>query len=456
MARGTTEETTTAVEVGRVGDVVPSDEGQQQEEQQAVVGPPAERSYDRFRTALVNRRDEFVKALGPGVDADVFIEVCTTAYLANKDLQKAHPVSLYSALRKAAQLRLRPDGEEGYVEVWYDKEDRCYKATFHPMYKGLIRTLTRGGQVQMVDAQVVRTGDDFDYRLGDDPFIRHKPERDPDKRGEIDYCYAIFYLANGLKLREVMSREEMDDLRENAKARRREGPAWRTNPDQMYRKMPIKRGSKFLDLAPREAAVFAYDNALERGERDAEPGDSIPEADWRTLDERADDHAQRQKDELRDAMDRMSGDADETEPVAGDPLDRVIEFGKHADGELTWRSLLSTNEGYGYVKHAIVGRAKHESVTPALRSALADAVEAGPPEATVEQIESVYADARTFADELEKAGQLTDAEREELDLLRHDRALAGLLELKEEWRARLEEIDDEIARAGDDPQLDLR
>jgi recombination protein RecT len=313
------------------------------------VGPPQEKHYDAFRRSLVARREEFEGALVGWMSADHFIEVATTAYLRDEGLWKADKVSLYSALRKAAQLNLRPDGEEGYLEVWKNKGKNRLEVTFNPMYKGFIRTLTRSGTVLHVDPQVVRSGDEFDFQLGDEPFVRHKPEKDPKKRGGIVYCYAIFHLANGLRHREVMSVEEMDEIRENAKKRRDEGPAWRTNADQMYRKMPIKRGVKYLDLNPTQAAVFRYDDELERGVA-REPGDDVPEAEFRTLDQRAQAHAAQRLDDLRRGMQRMEGSRDggsaapEESGAVVPIVDQLVGFGTHRDK--TWGELAEKQRGY--------------------------------------------------------------------------------------------------------------
>ena len=416
------------------------------EDTRGEVGPPTERHYDRFRNALVGRREEFAAALVGWMDPDHFVEVLTTAYLGNEKLWNANPVSLYSACRRAALLNLRPDGDEGYLEVWWDKDALAanggkgeFQVSFNPMYKGLIRTLTRGGTVLMVDAQVVRSGDEFDFQMGDEPFVRHRPEKDPNKRGDIIYAYVIFHLANGLKYREVMSIEEMDQIRENAKRRRTEGPAWRTNPDQMYRKMPIRRGTKYLDLNPKQAAVFRYDAELETG-RAREPVDDIPEAEYRTLDERSEAAAQNTVNDLHEGIERAK---------AREISEKEVGFGAHR--EKTWGELFEKLPGY--VTHYVLTDDcpwVEEDVKDALRAWLGidpneDNGEKEAPDPAeidilvargLEAIETIYAEAGPEDEECVRVS-------EGVQLLAHEENLFALVDLVDELERKVTEAGQE-------------
>lgn len=272
----------------------------------------AVKPHDVFREALFARKDEFEAALAGRMDVGHFMEVAMTAYLANPDLaKKCTPISLFGALRRAAQLKLRPDGEEAAI-IPYKGE-----AQFQPMFRGIVRTMLRTRTVRKVEAHVVRTGDEFEYELGLDPKLRHVPAQS-DRRGETTYVYAIVWLTNGDRQFEVMDRAALDDIEKEA-ARQRAGnstPAWRNHPDEMRRKIAVKRLAKYCEMDPEQAAVLRYDDAMDTG-KDVEPGDLIPEAEWRTVDQRAQDHAKRQTDELRKSMERMAGNGDDIETISG-------------------------------------------------------------------------------------------------------------------------------------------
>ncbi len=321
-----------------------------------------------FRNALDLYRPELEAALMGKINPDHFIEVATTALMDPKSkLLECHPPSVFIALRRAAQLNLRPDGEEGALIGYYDNQQKKRIAVFQPMYKGLVRTILRTGVYEIVEAFLHRTGDEWFYQLGLNPDIRHIPVA-PSDRGEIEHAYAIVTLVrNGKKQFEVMHREELDEIRQAAKVRNngKEGPAWKTayGAGQMYRKMPIKRLAKLLELDPEQAAVFWYDDQIEAGRRHPNPADRDPSTEYRDINERVEGHADRQTADLRQAMADMNA---EPPTIQGDPVEEGIpeesildqmNKGKKFPGK-TWHELIHGEAAErGYVTHwAVTGK----------------------------------------------------------------------------------------------------
>lgn len=305
---------------------------------------------NRFRHGLEHYRDAFASALGDRMDVEHFIEVATTAYMDPKaKLASCDPASLMHSLFRASQLRLRPDGVEGAIIP------RGRQARFEPMYQGIVRTMLRTGTVRKIESRVVKTGDLFEYEYGITPKLRHIPGKSQDRGGTVA-VYAIAFLTSGDTQFEVMDFEETEHVRRISKQQNggREGPAWTNYPDEMRRKIVVKRLAKYLEQTPELAAVVQYDNALDHG-LDIDPADIHPEVEHRTADERARDHADRQTEELRAAMGAYAAGEEEPDEVANEPdpsddypdamaLDEEVTFGKYKGHP--WRAVFELDRGY--------------------------------------------------------------------------------------------------------------
>jgi recombination protein RecT len=64
------------------------------------------------------------------------------------------------------------------------------KATFVPGWQGLVDLVSRAGRATVWTGAVYE-GDEFDWQLGDDPFVKHKPTGDSDNWNQLTYVYAI-------------------------------------------------------------------------------------------------------------------------------------------------------------------------------------------------------------------------------------------------------------------------
>jgi phage RecT family recombinase len=414
------------------------------EETRGAIGTALERmgKVREFREELTTTfRPEIERALVGRIDPDHFIEVAISAYLGDDKLRDANPVSVLAALRKCAQLGLRPDNEEACIVV--------YKgiAQAQPMFKGIVRNILRTKLVKVVEARVVHSADAFDYEYGLDSYLKHKPSRGGN-RGEVTDSYALAKLANGERIFEVVEADELEKIHQLA-VRKNGGvdtPAWRNFPGEMRRKIAVRRLSKYLELDPHAAAVVRYDELLDAGQ-DPEPGELIPEAEWRSLDDRVRDRVDGQTDRMEQ---RVAEKEEETN--GADPLARAVEFGKHKG--TTWRALIASEAGLAYVKQFVLQSAKHKSLTGRLRAALTDEVarceatgegaaepEAAPPEpepgareaSSVGSIDSVHAEAAAYA----KALGLPYEEREVLDLMRAESNLDRLIHMRGELGERL-------------------
>lgn len=149
---------------------------------------------------------------------------------------------------------------------FWNNRQRIEEAQFVAGYRGLIK-LTRGSpRVKTIHAELVRHEDAFDYQLGSERWIKHKPAVGSDlDRGEVTFAYAQVCFVDGGEEFVVMDRAALDKIRSFSKASR--GP-WFDHTDEMFRKCPVRRLLKTQDLSPlaRKAVEFEDHGALARGE----------------------------------------------------------------------------------------------------------------------------------------------------------------------------------------------
>jgi len=162
---------------------------------------------------------------------DRFVRVVMTAIQDKPELLDCTKSTLYAAAFKCAQDGLLPDGREAHlntrnvnVSKVKDKPQWELHATYEPMVEGLLKKFRNSGMCLGVpNVQVVRVQDQFRYVLGDNPHIEH--EAPLGDRGNVVAAYSIVTLKDGTVSREVMSIEEILEIRNISKAK--DGGPWK-------------------------------------------------------------------------------------------------------------------------------------------------------------------------------------------------------------------------------------
>lgn len=188
------------------------------------------------------------QALPQNVSIDRFTRVVLTAIQQNPAVAMVDDRgSLYNACVSAAKDGLLPDGREGALVVFRKKVDNKYVSgvQWMPMRAGLIKRLAQAGIT--IDAQIVRKNDEFSYELGDNPRITHKPNL-LEERGEVIAVYAIATLANGTKMREILSVKDIERIQAASQTGGSEFGPWAVWWDEMARKSAIRRLYKSLPV----------------------------------------------------------------------------------------------------------------------------------------------------------------------------------------------------------------
>lgn len=228
---------------------------------------PYEKKFGSIKTAL---EDPKMKArLGAalpaaGITPQRFIQTAFTTIQRQPKLVECDLASLLGCFIMSAQSGLDPSGVTGEAYlVPYGKT-----ATFIPGYRGLMKMGYRSGEVASINAEIVRQGDDFEYSLGLDPKIAHRPigevADDAKTRWKnITHAYCIAKLKSGGTVFKVMTKAEICAIRGRSKAAD-SGP-WVTDPEAMAIKTAVRATMKFVPLSASDMRLVVAAEQEEAG-----------------------------------------------------------------------------------------------------------------------------------------------------------------------------------------------
>ena len=190
---------------------------------------------------------EIAKALPQVMTPERFTRIALSAVSNTPKLGSCTPQSFLGAMMNAAQLGLEPNTPLGqaYLIPFENRKKGITECQFQIGYKGLIDLAYRSGEVKMIDAQTVYENDEFEYELGMDPVLKHKPART--NRGNPIYFYATFKLTNGGQGFQVMSIEDVQEHAKKYSKTYNNGP-WQTNFEEMAKKTVLKKLLKYAPL----------------------------------------------------------------------------------------------------------------------------------------------------------------------------------------------------------------
>lgn len=219
---------------------------------------------EAMRGTLTTMSNEFEAALPPQISVDKFIRTTITAVQMNPDLLQADRKSLLGTCMKAAQDGLMLDGREAAPVIFRSKSGPTVQ--YMPMVGGILKKIRNSGELASISAQVAYSRDHFDYELGDNETIIHKPSLGSD-RGVPMAVYAIAKTKDGAVYREVMSVDDVEKVRKSSRAGQY-GP-WKDWWDEMAKKTVIRRIAKRLPSSADVDAVMQSD--LEASGFDSNP-----------------------------------------------------------------------------------------------------------------------------------------------------------------------------------------
>jgi recombination protein RecT len=154
----------------------------------AVTGKAAS-PMATMQSFLTQHKQQFALALPKHLDADRIIRLALTAFSASPKLQQCTPKSFAASVLTASQLGLEIGVVGQGFLVPYNSRKEGMVCQFIPGWQGLVDLVSRSGRGTAWTGAVFE-GDDFDFQLGDSPYVKHRPkgEDSPDK---ITHVYAI-------------------------------------------------------------------------------------------------------------------------------------------------------------------------------------------------------------------------------------------------------------------------
>lgn len=196
-----------------------------------------------LKSYVQSMQGEIAKALPSVLTPERFTRMALSAISNNKALENCTPQSFLGAMMNAAQLGLEPNTPLGQAYL-IPYGNQCQ---FQIGYVGLLNLAYRNEEMQTINAQVVYENDEFNYELGLDPKLQHKPARGD--RGKAICYYAYYKLKNGGYGFEVMSVDDINKHMEKfSKSANSSSSPWKTDYDSMAKKTVLKKVLKYAPL----------------------------------------------------------------------------------------------------------------------------------------------------------------------------------------------------------------
>jgi recombination protein RecT len=228
----------------------------------AVSDKPAAKKQDLAHLLTSPQTLAQIKAALPRhMTAERMARVALTEVRKTPALAQCDVRTFIGAVIQLSQLGLEPGGALGHAYL-IPFENRSKKTTDVQLiigYRGMIDLARRSGQIQSLQAVVVREGDKFDVQMGLMPSLVHVPAFDDDKA--MTFVYAVAVFKDGGRQFEVMTRGQVERVRKQSRAGNA-GP-WVTHFEEMAKKTVIRRLFKYLPVSIELQTAVALD---ERGD----------------------------------------------------------------------------------------------------------------------------------------------------------------------------------------------
>lgn len=204
------------------------------------------------------------------MDAEAFKECAIDQFYKNPRLKSCTIPTLSVALLRCARLGILADGwcahlvpfKNGKLSKEAGKD--VHDVTLVIDYKGFNTLAIRSGFVSYIHAEIVREHDYFKYENG---VVVHRPDifAPSDERGQILGAYALARMHDGNTKFEVMSLEQIFNIRGRSASYRASqafdiSTPWDTDPEEMYKKTVVRRLMKYVPTTPELSIAIQADN----------------------------------------------------------------------------------------------------------------------------------------------------------------------------------------------------
>jgi len=216
-------------------------------------GTAVQRSNSKGITGLIEAAAPRLTPLLPeGLTIEKLTQVLFFETKKNPALLACNPESIVSAVARALRSGLEL-GETAYLVPF---GSTC---TFVAGYTGLAQLMIAARVVRAIEMEAVREADEFEFELGLNAALRHRPRNGGSRK--ITHAYVILRLPGGMSTFKVMDAEEIDAIRLKHSKQWAKGPL----PAWYACKTVLRQIAKTMPKDKRLAQFYA---ALEADERE--------------------------------------------------------------------------------------------------------------------------------------------------------------------------------------------
>lgn len=222
---------------------------------------------NHLKDVLWAQEKTFENLLPAGADVKRMIAVALNSISKTPKLLNCSRDSILLSIIRAMELGLEPD----------TPAQLCHLVPFGNQcqlmmgYRGLLKLAKDTKGVSYIETQPVYEEDDFSLELGLVPRLVHRPALTGD-RGPVKLYYAIVrFVGNEEPLIEWMLNEDVQRIRNESASRNSD--AWKKHPEQMGRKIILKRVCNYIPASSnsRLSTAIHVDNRVEAGEEVEDP-----------------------------------------------------------------------------------------------------------------------------------------------------------------------------------------
>ncbi len=234
---------------------------------QTVVA--AKPKQDTVQEALKKMMPQFAMVLPKHLTPERLCRVALNACHSTPKLLECERKSFYSAIMRAAQLGLEPDGVLGQAYLIPFKRNfkdasgawqNVMEVQFIVGYKGLIDLARRSGDVSNIIAKEVYSGDEFSIDWSQEiPFV-HKPKMEGE-RGTVTHFWAMARFKDGGFHWDYLTVAEVNAIRDKGNGGK--NAVWTDHYIEMGKKTAIRRIAKYLPMSVQKAS--AGDDLIDAG-----------------------------------------------------------------------------------------------------------------------------------------------------------------------------------------------
>lgn len=219
-----------------------------------------------FYELLEAMKPQIALALPRHLTPERMIRIALTCCRLNPRLLECTPESLIAAIMISSQLGLEPGvmGQSFLVPFRHGK-DRDKKDIFVcqliPGWLGILDLVNRSGKATAWTGAVY-AGDEFDWSLGDKPYLKHKPSGDESK---LTHVYAVARpVSSQWPILEVWTIEKIWKHRDRVNKVGADHYSYNW-PEQYARKIPLLQTLKYVPKSIELQAALSLDTAAEGG-----------------------------------------------------------------------------------------------------------------------------------------------------------------------------------------------